>query len=58
MARQGISGGHIFWEWLKEEKQYLENLRQEPVEETNEMEYYKQLIKLYDLEYVSLFLFQ
>ena len=51
MAVHGFTGND-FNNWLKEERQYLENLKREPPEETLEMEYYTQLVKFYEYEYV------
>ena len=53
MAAQGIAGP-VFEMWLKEEHQYLQNLQDKPVEDTNEIDYYMQLVKFYECEYVLL----
>ena len=51
MEAHGITS-EDFETWLKEEKQYLESLKHEPAEEALEMEYYTQLVKFYEYEYV------
>src|SRR6266550_179294 len=50
MQAQGISDINIFTDWLEEERQYLEGLKQEPVQDTLEMEYYRRLVVLYEYE--------
>lgn len=41
-----ISDISVFEEWLKEEKTYLVGLKQEPEEETLQMEYWQALVDL------------
>ena len=50
MQAQGISDTSVFTDWLKEERQYLEQLKQELVQDTLEMEYYQCLAVLYEYE--------
>lgn len=46
MKNRGITGRHVFEQWLEEEQKYLRGLAQEPVEETTAMEYYQSLVDL------------
>ncbi|KAG6877118.1 hypothetical protein C0992_010769 [Termitomyces sp. T32_za158] len=46
MADQGVAGVDTFKCWLAEEKQYLQGLSREPVQETLQMEYYEKLVNL------------
>ncbi|KAI5987793.1 hypothetical protein EDC04DRAFT_2588971 [Pisolithus marmoratus] len=46
MKEQNMSNEQVFDKWLAEEKAYLEQLNHEPPEETLQMEYWEQLIKL------------
>lgn len=46
MAEHGIAGPEVFKEWLAEERAYLRGLAKEPVEETQEMDYYQALVNL------------
>jgi hypothetical protein len=48
MRQAGISGTEVFEEWLRQEKEYLKNLSKEDPEETDQMEYYQQLVNLAD----------
>lgn len=41
----------IFEQWLEEERHYLVNLSQEPIDETLAMDYYQSLVDLKDAEY-------
>ncbi|KAJ3725094.1 hypothetical protein C8R42DRAFT_640016 [Lentinula raphanica] len=41
----GITSTSIFVKWLKQKKQYLQNLKKEPPEETLQMEYFRKLKK-------------
>ncbi|KAF8339461.1 hypothetical protein F5887DRAFT_889178 [Amanita rubescens] len=50
MQAQGISDTSVFTDWLEEERQYLEQLKQEPAQDTLEMEYYQRLVALYDYD--------
>jgi hypothetical protein len=43
---QGITDPHIFTEWLDNEQVYLQRLTEEPICETQEMEYYQKLVNL------------
>ncbi|KAF9037083.1 hypothetical protein BJ165DRAFT_1353764, partial [Panaeolus papilionaceus] len=44
MKAQGIADENVFSLWLKEEQEYLENLKREPQEETVKMEYWQSLV--------------
>ncbi|KAI6010380.1 hypothetical protein BKA83DRAFT_4467512 [Pisolithus microcarpus] len=46
MKEQNVPNEHVFEKWLAEEKAYLEQLSHEPPEETLQMEYWEQLVKL------------
>ncbi|KAF8308652.1 hypothetical protein F5887DRAFT_1068103 [Amanita rubescens] len=46
MKAQGIFDVIIFADWLREEREYLKGLDQEPVQDTLEMEYYQQLTQM------------
>ncbi|KAI6099141.1 hypothetical protein F5141DRAFT_1190692 [Pisolithus sp. B1] len=46
MKEQDMSNEQVFEKWLAEENAYLEQLSHEPPEETPQMEYWEQLIKL------------
>ncbi|KAF6743091.1 hypothetical protein DFP72DRAFT_1080863 [Ephemerocybe angulata] len=46
MREHGISDEAVFLEWLEEERQYLAGLKDEPVDETLEMDYYQALVDL------------
>ncbi|KAJ7853198.1 hypothetical protein B0H13DRAFT_1643142 [Mycena leptocephala] len=48
MGQAGISGTEVFEERLRQEKEYLNNLSKEDPEETDQMEYYQQLVNLAD----------
>ena len=50
MKDLGISGEGVFESWLVEERQYLQGLKKEPVEETLQMEYYQKLANLWSSE--------
>ena len=50
MKDLGISGEGVFESWLVEERQYLQGLKKEPVEETLQMEYYRKLANLWSSE--------
>lgn len=50
MEAQGISDTSIFSDWLDEERQYLQGLKQEPAQDSLEMEYYQRLAGLYEYE--------
>ncbi|KAJ6494103.1 hypothetical protein C8R47DRAFT_974936 [Mycena vitilis] len=52
MDQAGIAGPEVFKERLKQETEYLKNLKKEPVEETDSMEYYQRLVNLADRKYV------
>jgi flagellar motility protein MotE (MotC chaperone) len=43
-----------FETWLEKEKQYLQSMNKEPLEETQEMEYHQKLVNLHDSEWVLL----
>jgi hypothetical protein len=44
----------VFEAWLEKEKQFLRLLTKEPLQETQEMEYYQKLVNFYASEYVDL----
>ncbi|KAI5987296.1 hypothetical protein EDD15DRAFT_2199661 [Pisolithus albus] len=46
MKEQNVPNEQVFEKWLAEEKAYLEQLSREPPEETLQMEYWEQLVKL------------
>ncbi|KAF6742282.1 hypothetical protein DFP72DRAFT_830692 [Ephemerocybe angulata] len=46
MREHGITNETVFVEWLEEERQYLAGLKDEPVDETLEMDYYQALVDL------------
>ncbi|KAJ7605703.1 hypothetical protein DFH06DRAFT_921037, partial [Mycena polygramma] len=46
MDQAGIAGPEVFKERLKQETEYLKNLKKEPVEETDSMEYYQRLVRM------------
>ncbi|KAG6806822.1 hypothetical protein H0H92_009967, partial [Tricholoma furcatifolium] len=48
MADQGIKSTDVFLDWIEEEKAYLTALTKEPLEETQEMDYYQKLVDLHD----------
>jgi hypothetical protein len=50
MKAQGISDVTVFADWLREEREYLEGLNQEPVQDTLDMEYYQRLTVFYEHE--------
>ncbi|KAJ3780169.1 hypothetical protein GGU10DRAFT_397858 [Lentinula aff. detonsa] len=52
MSDLGIPSVDTFDQWLKEEKDYLSELKKEPADETVQMHYYKKLVKLEDAEHL------
>lgn len=52
MVKEGITDPSTFATWLQEEKAYLKGLSVEPVEETQQMEYYQKLVNLEKYEYM------
>jgi hypothetical protein len=46
MIEHNIDGPEVFTQWLEEERVYLVGLRQEPLRESQEMEYYQKLVNL------------
>ncbi|KAJ3712115.1 hypothetical protein DFJ43DRAFT_1135053 [Lentinula guzmanii] len=50
MSNLGIPSTETFGQWLKEEREYLSQLKKEPLEETLQMDYYRKLVKLLDAE--------
>ena len=50
MESKGIKDTDVFRKWLAEEKEYLNGLSKEPIQETLEMEYYQKLVNLRDSE--------
>ncbi|KAJ3740353.1 hypothetical protein DFH05DRAFT_1537398 [Lentinula detonsa] len=52
MSDLGIPSVDTFDQWLKEEKDYLSELKKEPADETVQMDYYKKLVKLEDAEHL------
>ena len=55
MKEHNIANEQVFEVWLMEEKTYLQQLSDEPPEETLQMEYWEQLVKLTGSRYVSQF---
>ena len=55
MKEHDIADEQVFEAWLTEEKTYLQQLSDEPLEETLQMEYWKQLVKLTASRYVLQF---
>jgi hypothetical protein len=50
MLALNVSTRDVFETWLAKEKEYLQSMKKEPVEETNEMEYYQKLVNLHNGE--------
>ena len=50
MKDMGIGSMEAFDKWLNEERSYLEGLKKEPKLKTLQMEYYHQLLKLWESE--------
>jgi hypothetical protein len=48
MGQAGIPSTEVFEEHLRQEKEYLNKLSKEDPEETDQMEYYQQLVNLAD----------
>ncbi|KAJ7686337.1 hypothetical protein B0H14DRAFT_2654322 [Mycena olivaceomarginata] len=48
MRALNVSTRDVFETWLAKEKEYLQSMKKEPVEETNEMEYYQKLVNLHN----------
>ncbi|KIK66720.1 hypothetical protein GYMLUDRAFT_238956 [Collybiopsis luxurians FD-317 M1] len=46
LLEAGISDPSVFYQWLVEEGEYLQNLSREPPEETLKMQYYRTLVAL------------
>ncbi|KAG6852084.1 hypothetical protein C0991_003278 [Blastosporella zonata] len=46
MSDQGVAGTETFEQWLKEEREYLDGLSREPMQEMLQMEYYQKLVNL------------
>ncbi|RDB20084.1 hypothetical protein Hypma_012873 [Hypsizygus marmoreus] len=46
MADQHVASVAIFEQWLAEEREYLQGLSKEPLQETLQMEYYQRLVNL------------
>jgi hypothetical protein len=42
----------VFEDWLEKEKRFLRLLTKEPLQETQEMEYYQKLVNFYACEYI------
>ena len=55
MKEHDIADEQVFEAWLMEEKTYLQQLSDEPLEETLQMEYWEQLVKLTTSRYVLRF---
>ena len=55
MKEHDIADEQVFKAWLTEEKTYLQQLSDEPLEETLQMEYWEQLVKLTTSRYVLRF---
>jgi hypothetical protein len=52
MKDLGILDVGVFETWLQEEREYLQGLKKEPVEETLQMEYYQRLVNLWASEWM------
>jgi hypothetical protein len=52
MCALGVPTRDVFEDWLEKEKRFLRLLTKEPVQETQEMEYYQKLVNFYACEYV------
>ncbi|KAJ7713835.1 hypothetical protein B0H14DRAFT_3523213 [Mycena olivaceomarginata] len=52
MRALGVPTRDVFEDWLEKEKRFLRLLTKEPVQETQEMEYYQKLVNFYACEYV------
>jgi hypothetical protein len=50
MEELGVHDGSTFEQWLKEEEEYLQSLKTEPVEETLRMDYVKKLVEMHDAQ--------
>jgi hypothetical protein len=50
MEELGVDDGSTFEQWLREEEEYLQSLKQEPVEETLQIEYVKKLVAMHDAQ--------
>ncbi|KAJ7796530.1 hypothetical protein B0H14DRAFT_2390594, partial [Mycena olivaceomarginata] len=50
MCALNVSMQDVFKTWLAKEKEYLQSMKKEPVEETNKMEYYQKLVNLHNSE--------
>ncbi|KAF6751976.1 hypothetical protein DFP72DRAFT_1033987 [Ephemerocybe angulata] len=46
MESRGIPSTETFHKWLQDEREYLEGLKNEPLEETMRMDYYQKLVEL------------
>ncbi len=55
MIKLNIPSSKCFPQWLAEELAYLKNQKQDPPEETLEMEYYSRLVAYHHIEYVIFF---
>ncbi|PBK80468.1 hypothetical protein ARMGADRAFT_1048995 [Armillaria gallica] len=53
MIKLNIPSSKCFPQWLAEELAYLKNRKQDPPEETLEMEYYSRLVAYYHIEYIE-----
>ncbi|KAJ7343986.1 hypothetical protein DFH08DRAFT_962126 [Mycena albidolilacea] len=50
MRALNVSTRDVFETWFTKEKEYLQSMKKEPVEETNKMEYYQKSVNLYASE--------
>jgi hypothetical protein len=50
MEELGVHDGSTFEQWLKEEEEYLQSLKNEPIEETLRMDYVKKLVEMHDAQ--------
>jgi hypothetical protein len=50
LSQLGATGTGVVEEWLEEEGAYLRALKKEPLQETQEMEYYTVVLNLRDSE--------
>jgi homoserine trans-succinylase len=50
MRALNVPTRNVFEAWLEKEKQFLRLLTKEPLQETQEMEYYQRLVNFYACE--------
>jgi hypothetical protein len=50
MEAAGITDAKVFFDWLQEEREYLQGLSKEPPQETLQMDYHQKLVALRDCQ--------